>query len=84
METDKVEVEEELSSSGSDSDEVPELEQHEGGAMHEGDDAVEGGSRAKQSRGEKKARKAMAKLGLKPVRIFFIFIISLLCFGVCL
>jgi len=43
----------------SDDDDMPELE---GGA--EGDDAA---SRAKQSRSEKKSRKAMQKLGMKPV-----------------
>jgi len=60
------------SDSTSDSgDDVPGLEQQDGQGG-EGGEGLEGegagpGSRSKQSRGEKKARKAMAKLGLKPI-----------------
>ena len=55
------------SDSGDDNDSIPELEETAG----EGSGAVPGMgqeelvSKAKQSRGEKKARKIMAKLGLK-------------------
>jgi len=52
-------VDEDTDEDDSDDDDMPELE---GGA--EGDDAA---SRAKQSRSEKKSRKAMQKLGMKPV-----------------
>ena len=63
-------------SDGEDADSIPELEETQGGA--EGAAAVEavaaaaglgeeGVSKNKQSRGEKKARKIMSKLGLKPV-----------------
>jgi len=59
------------SESTSDSgDDVPGLERQEGEEGAEGGAEGEGagpGSRSKQSRGEKKARKAMAKLGLKPI-----------------
>ncbi|KAJ3009802.1 hypothetical protein HKX48_007737 [Thoreauomyces humboldtii] len=46
-----------------DSDDLPELDDNVEGD----DDEVLGGSDKIQSRGEKKARKALAKLGLKPV-----------------
>lgn len=45
--------------SESDSDDAPDLE--------DGDDDGPGGARGKQSRSEKKSRKAMQKLGMKPV-----------------
>lgn len=65
------------SSTDSDSDkEIPELE--DAGTANAGATAFPGStasglpidmvSKAKQSRGEKKARKIMSKLGLKPVR----------------
>merc|ERR1712241_1454390 len=56
---------------GSDADSIPELEETEAGAG--GDEgasdptAVAGEDKGKQSRGEKKARKIMGKLGLKQV-----------------
>ena len=65
--------------SGTDSDEdendsIPELEDTEAGPATAVEPAGEGsgggaedGSKGKQSRGEKKARKMMSKLGLKPV-----------------
>ncbi|GBG59624.1 hypothetical protein CBR_g49889 [Chara braunii] len=46
-----------------DDDDVPDLEE----AQHEGEDGVAGPGRTKQSRSEKKSRKAMQKLGMKPV-----------------
>ncbi len=46
--------------SGSDSDDEPP-------ALEEAGDDLEGGDDSKQSRGEKKARKALSKLGLKNV-----------------
>eukprot|EP00307_Rebecca_sp_RCC1486_P009718 CAMPEP_0119414782 /NCGR_PEP_ID=MMETSP1335-20130426/7173_1 /TAXON_ID=259385 /ORGANISM="Chrysoculter rhomboideus, Strain RCC1486" /LENGTH=196 /DNA_ID=CAMNT_0007439673 /DNA_START=58 /DNA_END=648 /DNA_ORIENTATION=- len=45
-----------------DDDDVPDLEDVEGDGVGDGDDA-----RGKQSRSEKKSRKAMQKLGMKPV-----------------
>merc|ERR1712165_28470 len=57
----------------SDADSIPELEETEAGAGAAGDEgasdptAVAGEDKAKQSRGEKKARKIMSKLGLKQV-----------------
>merc|ERR1712088_9275 len=69
---DKEEVEIE---SGSDSDEVPDLDEEVDAATAEQQNAVRQAaglqeelvSKAKQSRSEKKARKAMSKLGLKQV-----------------
>lgn len=61
------------SDSGSDSDSAPELEVEEGAQTGSGSTAQGAAlneelvSKTKQTRGEKKARKAMAKLGLKPV-----------------
>lgn len=55
--------------SGSDDDSIPELlEQKEKGDAVKGDLADELLSKSKQSRNEKKARKAMSKLGLKLVQ----------------
>merc|ERR1712165_534400 len=57
----------------SDADSIPELEETEAGAGAAGDEgasdptAVAGEDKGKQSRGEKKARKIMSKLGLKQV-----------------
>jgi len=57
----------------SDADSIPELEETEAGAGAAGDEgasdptAVAGEDKGKQSRGEKKARKIMGKLGLKQV-----------------
>merc|ERR1712121_219134 len=75
--TNKPEEESNENDSGTDSDgdddSIPELEETSGdaagdasvgGAVATGDDAS---SKAKQSRGEKKARKIMSKLGLKQV-----------------
>merc|ERR1712168_1020300 len=75
--TTKPEEESNENDSGTDSDgdddSIPELEETSGdaagdasvgGAVATGDDAS---SKAKQSRGEKKARKIMSKLGLKQV-----------------
>lgn len=56
--------------SGTDSDSdhtIPELEEAAGGAAGPGGLPMDMVSKAKQSRGEKKARKIMSKLGLKPV-----------------
>jgi len=64
---DNKEHESDESESTSDSgDDVPGLEGQEG-QVQEGQEGDGAGSKAKQSRGEKKARKAMAKLGLKPI-----------------
>lgn len=71
------------SSTDSDSDEeIPELE--DAGTASAGATAFPGASatglpvdmvsKAKQSRGEKKARKIMSKLGLKPVSTAFVFV----------
>merc|ERR1712211_168806 len=72
--TTKPEEESNENESGSDSDgdddSIPELEETAGEGAGEGDvKAVgdEAGNKAKQSRGEKKARKIMSKLGLKQV-----------------
>merc|ERR1711868_348078 len=72
--TTKPEEESNENESGSDSDgdddSIPELEETAGEGAGEGDvKAVgdEAANKAKQSRSEKKARKAMSKLGLKPV-----------------
>lgn len=46
-----------------DDDDVPELEE----AHAEGEDGLAANGKAKQSRSEKKSRKAMQKLGMKPV-----------------
>eukprot|EP00245_Coleochaete_scutata_P017745 TRINITY_DN8861_c0_g1_i1.p1 TRINITY_DN8861_c0_g1~~TRINITY_DN8861_c0_g1_i1.p1 ORF type:complete len:211 (-),score=82.75 TRINITY_DN8861_c0_g1_i1:583-1215(-) len=46
-----------------DDDDVPDLEE----AAAEGEDGISGVGRNKQSRSEKKSRKAMQKLGMKPV-----------------
>ena len=62
-------------SDGDDADSIPELEDTTGAETSAAVDAVaaaaglgdEGVSKNKQSRGEKKARKIMSKLGLKPV-----------------
>merc|ERR1711970_548181 len=61
-------------SDGDDADSIPELEEtKEGGGSAEVDAVAAAGlgedgiSKNKQSRGEKKARKIMSKLGLKPV-----------------
>ena len=59
--------------SGTDSEQedIPDLENPTGsGSLHPDI------SKAKQSRGEKKARKLMSKLGLKPVSIFKIMVPS--------
>merc|ERR1711971_661961 len=60
IEDDDPVVDEDTDEDDSDDDDMPELE---GGAEGDGDAA----SRAKQSRSEKKSRKAMQKLGMKPV-----------------
>merc|ERR1712211_152587 len=72
--TTKPEEESNENESGSDSDgdddSIPELEETAGEGAGEGDvKAVgdEAANKAKQSRGEKKARKIMSKLGLKQV-----------------
>merc|ERR1739838_398847 len=72
--TTKPEEESNENESGSDSDgdddSIPELEETAGEGVGEGDvKAVgdEAANKAKQSRGEKKARKIMSKLGLKQV-----------------
>ena len=59
-------------SDGDDADSIPELEEtagEGGGAGDDGDVKVAGdeAGKSKQSRGEKKARKIMSKLGLKQV-----------------
>ena len=76
---DTVEVVEEKNDSGTDSDSddsIPELEDTgAGGAQTQGQNPLAAAaglnedmvSKAKQSRGEKKARKIMSKLGLKQV-----------------
>lgn len=46
-----------------DDDDVPDLEE----AQADGEDGLGGGGKSKQSRSEKKSRKAMQKLGMKPV-----------------
>jgi nascent polypeptide-associated complex subunit alpha len=55
----------------SDDEEMPELESAEGAVGAQGEEktgeAAEGKGRGKQSRSEKKSRKAMQKLGMKPV-----------------
>jgi nascent polypeptide-associated complex subunit alpha len=81
----------EQSASSTDSDseeEIPELE--DAGAANAGATAFPGAaaaglpidmvSKAKQSRGEKKARKIMSKLGLKPVSHVPKFALSSICF----
>lgn len=74
-------VEAAAAGSGSDSDSddtIPELEDAGAGAPVSFPGSTVAGlpidmvSKAKQSRGEKKARKLMSKLGLKPVRLFII------------
>ena len=58
-------------SDGDDNDSIPELEDT-GADGGEGSGAVvdgDGVSKSKQSRGEKKARKIMSKLGLKQVKL---------------
>merc|ERR1711884_910496 len=50
--------------SDGDDDSIPELEETAGEGEASGDEAA---NKAKQSRGEKKARKIMSKLGLKQV-----------------
>ena len=71
----KVEAATAVSGSDSDSEEtIPELEDAGAGAPVSFSGSAVSGlpidmvSKAKQSRGEKKARKLMSKLGLKPVR----------------
>ena len=72
--TTKTEEESNKNESGSDSDgdddSIPELEETAGEGAGEGDVKAVGddaANKAKQSRGEKKARKIMSKLGLKQV-----------------
>ena len=48
-------------------DDMPGLEAAAGGEDAEVDDDEEGGAGSKQNRSEKKSRKAMQKLGMKPV-----------------
>ncbi|KAK7092471.1 hypothetical protein V1264_008209 [Littorina saxatilis] len=62
------------SSDSEDDDSPPELEEHDAAAMQQQSQVAAAAglteelvSKAKQSRSEKKARKAMSKLGLKPV-----------------
>lgn len=62
--------EENAQDSGTDSDgedSIPELEDTAGGDVAAAGDEDSTGSKSKQSRGEKKARKIMSKLGLKQV-----------------
>jgi len=61
--------EENDSDNDSDGDSIPELEETAGGAADGAPGAIDDitGSKSKQSRGEKKARKIMSKLGLKQV-----------------
>jgi len=62
--------EENAQDSGTDSDgedSIPELEDTAGGDVAAAGDEDTTGSKSKQSRGEKKARKIMSKLGLKQV-----------------
>jgi len=61
-EEERIEDEEEDDDDDDDDDDVPDLDDVEGEGGGEGDDA-----RGKQSRSEKKSRKAMQKLGMKPV-----------------
>uniref|UniRef100_A0A1B6CX80 NAC-A/B domain-containing protein n=1 Tax=Clastoptera arizonana TaxID=38151 RepID=A0A1B6CX80_9HEMI len=57
------------SNTDSDSDDsIPELEEAAGSASGPGGIPIDMVSKAKQSRGEKKARKIMSKLGLKPIQ----------------
>merc|ERR1712209_100423 len=53
--------------SDGDEDSIPELEETSGDAAADVGTAGDDASKAKQSRGEKKARKIMSKLGLKQV-----------------
>jgi len=66
--------------SDSDSDSVPELEDADAGGQSQVAAAAglpeELVSKAKQSRGEKKARKIMSKLGLKQVKVLVIFTVN--------
>ena len=59
----------ESGSESDDADSIPELEETEGAAEAAAESVVAAGGedKGKQSRGEKKARKIMSKLGLKPV-----------------
>ncbi|GFN89689.1 nascent polypeptide-associated complex subunit alpha [Plakobranchus ocellatus] len=66
--------EDSASSDSDDDDSPPELEEHDAATMHQQSQVAaaaelpeEPVSKNKQSRSEKKARKAMSKLGLKPV-----------------
>ncbi|XP_059146553.1 nascent polypeptide-associated complex subunit alpha-like [Physella acuta] len=67
-------AEDTASSDSDDDDTPPELEEHDAAAMQQQSQVAAAAglpeelvSKAKQSRSEKKARKAMSKLGLKPV-----------------